>query len=166
MALQTTSSPVLTGYEPPSRPVRTRSRTSSRFSTEAESHSRPISIYSNRTSDTRFGRGQAGNAPSLSLFTSLRYASKFPDARSRSLRSTTTSLPSYQGKRDAATPVLDLTEKGQTGAEEPIEEHSERWSRFKWAMILSVGSIMIYSLVGLIVSLLYWFRGRYPRIQV
>ncbi|KAG0150941.1 hypothetical protein CROQUDRAFT_130378 [Cronartium quercuum f. sp. fusiforme G11] len=149
----TSGSPVLTEYEPP---IRTRNRTSSdRFSTVvAEPHTRPGSICS----DPRVGRG--AGAGQLSLFTSLRFASKFPDARSRSrsLRSTTTSLPSYKGA-SAPTPVLDFTEKGAAGGAAGVEEHAERWSGFKWAMMMSVSSVMVYSLLGLIVSLLYWFRA-------
>lgn len=161
----------LTNYPTPTIPSRmkTKNRFSSNSSTNVEFNSRPNSVYTQALSTQSQSKPEEkssqnpNNQVSLSLFTSLRYANKFPDFRSKSIRSNTSSLPSYDHNKNSkgliTTPVLNLTEKGQTDDEFVEHKVNEKITKFKIGLICSVSSVMIYSLIGLIYSLLFWFRA-------
>ncbi|EGG12549.1 tetraspanin Tsp2 [Melampsora larici-populina 98AG31] len=171
--------PNLTNYPTPNHSNRNRnskSRISLNSSTNVQFDSRHNSIYtqalstqskSSSTTDLNNTKETSSSIDhhqvSLSLFTSLRYANKFPDFRSKSIKSNSTSLPSYDhhlnnSKGVINTPVLNLTEKGQTDEMIQSQDH-EKITKFKIALVLSVSSVMVYALIGLIYSLLFWFRA-------
>ncbi|KAH9811870.1 tetraspanin Tsp2 [Melampsora americana] len=170
----------LTDYPKPNLPnrIKTKNRISHNSSINVEfTTSRPSSIYtqalSNRSSSIKSketslnsnSNPTSNQISSLSLFTSLRYANKFPDLRSKSLRSNPSSFTSDHHHTKPhqtliTTPILNLTEEGQS--DHPVSKdktEDQRFTKFKITLILSVSSIMIYSLIGLIYSLLFWFRA-------